>query len=437
MPSEESPLRQSLSIREVSALIRTRLWLQIIIAMVLGVAVGLPLSPESGGPLALHGDTAAALGEWLTLPGALFLNMIQMVVIPLVATSIILGLTSAGDADFLRRAAVRIVPYFVATTTVAVLIGLGLSLWLRPGDYVQQDLLTLPPGQASVDIAGGAPQVGAGLADTIANLIPASISAASLHSNMLQIVVASVFAGAAIAALGQARTRTMTGLLESVQQVSLKIVGWAMFLAPAAVFGLIADFVIRAGATALAGMSAYIFTVLAGLAVLLVFYLLLVAVLGRTSPLHFLKQVGGAQLLAFSTSSSAATMPLSLKTAEDRLGVKPEVAGVIIPLGATVNMDGTALYQVVAAVFIAQMFGVQMEPATLALLIVTVVGASIGSPSTPGVGIVILATLLGGLGIPAEGVAILLGVDRLLDMSRTALNVTGDLTACVIMNRWL
>ena len=160
-------------------------------------------------------------------------------------------------------------------------------------------------------------------------------------------------------------------------------------------------------------------------------------VLGRTSPLHFLKQVGSAQLLAFSTSSSAATMPLSLKTAEDRLDVKPEVAGVIIPLGATVNMDGTALYQVVAAVFIAQMFGVQMEPATLALLIVTVVGASIGSPSTPGVGIVILATLLGGLGIPAEGVAILLGVDRLLDMSRTALNVTGDLTACVIMNRWL
>ncbi|MBM1143462.1 dicarboxylate/amino acid:cation symporter [Alcanivorax sp. ZXX171] len=437
MPSEESPLRQSLSIREVSALIRTRLWLQIIIAMVLGVAVGLPLSPESGGPLALHGDTAAALGEWLTLPGALFLNMIQMVVIPLVATSIILGLTSAGDADFLRRAAVRIVPYFVATTTVAVLIGLALALWLRPGDYVQRDLLSVPPGQASLDIAGGTADTGASLADTIANLIPASISAASLHNNMLQIVVASIFAGAAIAALGRLRTRTLTGLLESVQQVSLKIVGWAMFLAPAAVFGLIADFVIRAGATALAGMSAYIFTVLAGLAVLLMFYLLLVTVLGRTSPLHFLKQVGSAQLLAFSTSSSAATMPLSLKTAEDRLGVKPEVAGVIIPLGATVNMDGTALYQVVAAVFIAQMFGVQMEPATLALLIVTVVGASIGSPSTPGVGIVILATLLGGLGIPAEGVAILLGVDRLLDMSRTALNVTGDLTACVIMNRWL
>ncbi|MBL7249061.1 dicarboxylate/amino acid:cation symporter [Alcanivorax marinus] len=405
--------------------------------MVLGVALGLPLSPESGGPLALDGATAAALGEWLTLPGALFLNMIQMVVIPLVATSIILGLTSAGDADFLRRAAVRIVPYFVATTTVAVLIGLTLALWLRPGDYVQQDLLNLPPSQASLDIAGAAPDTGASLADTIANLIPASISAASLHNNMLQIVVASIFAGAAIAALGRLRTRTLTRLLESVQQVSLKIVGWAMFLAPAAVFGLIADFVIRAGATALAGMSAYIFTVLAGLAVLLAFYLLLVAVLGRTSPLHFLKQVGGAQLLAFSTSSSAATMPLSLKTAEDKLGVKPQVAGVIIPLGATVNMDGTALYQVVAAVFIAQMFGVQLEPATLALLIITVVGASIGSPSTPGVGIVILATLLGGLGIPAEGVAILLGVDRLLDMSRTALNVTGDLTACLIMNRWL
>ena len=273
--------------------------------------------------------------------------------------------------------------------------------------------------------------------DQIANLVPANIDNAMLTGNMLQIVVYALFIGVALSIMGPDRSEPLSRLLQTVQEVAMKIVGWAMRLAPLAVLGLISDFVIRAGFDALIGLSAYILSVLLGLLALLGAYFVIVLVLGRRNPLAFAGKVIEAQLLAFSTSSSAATMPLSLRVAEDRLKVAPPIARFVIPLGATVNMDGTALYQVVAALFIAQLFGVELTAAQFAVLVVTVVGASIGSPSTPGVGIIILATILQGMGIPAAGVAILLGVDRILDMCRTAVNVTGDLTACVVMDRWL
>jgi len=170
---------------------------------------------------------------------------------------------------------------------------------------------------------------------------------------------------------------------------------------------------------------------------LLGFYLTVVLIVAGVRPSKFLSRVREVQLLAFSTSSSAAVMPLSIKTAEEKLGVQSSTADFIVPLGATINMDGTALYQVVAAVFLTQVFGVELSSGELLLLITTTIGASIGSPSTPGVGIVILATILTNIGVPASGIALIIGVDRILDMSRTAINVTGDLTACVVMDRWL
>ena len=217
----------------------------------------------------------------------------------------------------------------------------------------------------------------------------------------------------------------------------MKIVSWAMALAPIAVFGLLAQISVQVGFDAIIGVATYVATVLLGLVILLGFYLLIVTVLARRSPLAFLRSISNVQLLAFSTSSSAAVMPLSMKTAEESLGVKPAVSQFVVPLGATVNMDGTALYQVIAAVFLTQVYGIELSIAQLLLLSVTTVGASIGSPSTPGVGIVILATIVQGMGVPAEGLALILGVDRILDMSRTAVNVSGDLTACVVMERFL
>jgi len=210
-----------------------------------------------------------------------------------------------------------------------------------------------------------------------------------------------------------------------------------MLLAPLAVFGLLAQITTKIGLEVLFGMGIYVGTVLLGLFILLCLYLLIVLVISRRSPWKFLSAVRDVQLLAFSTSSSAAVMPVSIKTAEEKLGVRSSISQFLIPLGATINMDGTALYQGVATIFLAQVFGVDLGVSGLLLVIVTAVGASIGSPGTPGVGIVILATVLDSVGIPLSGIALIIGVDRILDMSRTAVNVTGDLTACTVMDRWV
>lgn len=217
----------------------------------------------------------------------------------------------------------------------------------------------------------------------------------------------------------------------------MTVVRWAMYLAPLAVFGLLAQITIRIGFEALLGMAVYVGTVLFGLVLMVIVYLAIITLIVRFNPWRFLTAVREVQLLAFSTSSSAAVMPLSMQTAEDKLGVRPSISQFLIPLGASINMDGTALYQAAATVFLAQVYNVELGIPALLLILVTTVGASIGSPATPGVGIVILAMVLNAVGIPASGVALIIGVDRILDMSRTAVNVTGDLTACLVMDRWV
>lgn len=432
--------RHALKLRAVSGLLSSRLWAQILIAMVGGVALGALLAPSVGSVVSVSIAQANELGPWLRLPGLVFLNLIQMVVIALVTSSIILGICASGDAAMLRRVASRILPYFLATTTLAVLLGAGVALWVAPGTLVDPGVLGHMPAETVPDIeesAVAAAPASDAIVEGLAALIPANLSSALLTQNMLQIVIAAVLAGVALVSLDAERTRPLIHLVQVVQEAALVIVGWAMRLAPIAVFGLICDFVMRVGLSALVSLSAYILSVLGGLVLLLLVYLLIVLVLGRRNPVHFLRQVLDAQLLAFSTSSSAATMPLSLKIAETRLKVRPAISRFIIPLGATVNMDGTALYQTVAALFMAQLFQVDLSVADFILLAVTVIGASIGSPSTPGVGIVILTGVLASIGIPPAGVAVLLGVDRILDMCRTAVNVTGDLTACTVMDRWI
>ncbi len=215
----------------------------------------------------------------------------------------------------------------------------------------------------------------------------------------------------------------------------MTIVKWSMLLAPVAVFGLLAKFTARVGIDALIGMAVYVGTVLLGLLIILCIYLIIVFFASRQSPWRFLAGIRDVILVAFSTSSSAAVMPLSIKTAEEKLGVRPSISQFVIPLGATINMNGTALYQGVATVFLAQVFGLELGFGALLLIIVTVVAASIGTPATPGVGIVILALVLNSVGIPTSGIALIIGVDRILDMSRTAINVTGDLVACKVMDR--
>ncbi len=417
-------------------LIRTHLWAQVLVAMVLGIGLGLLLSPS--GVALLTNEVAYAFAQWVALPGQLFLAIIQMVVIPLVLSSIILGIASSGDSSFLKKVGLRIAPYFVMTTTIAVMLGISMAMLLSPGDFVDAELVQSMVGDTPHTVTTTSiEQADIGLPEHIVKLIPENPFKSLVDKDMLAIVIYAIFIGVAMLALGKHQNKLILDLISSIQALTLKIVNWAMMIAPLAVFGLLCDVTIRIGVDAVLGMSVYVATVILGLLMLLGVYVLIVKLVAGKSPKEFLNAIREPQLLAFSTSSSAAVMPLSMKTAHEKLGVRQSIAQFVIPLGATVNMDGTALYQVVAAIFLTQVFGIDLTLSDLLLLTATTIGASIGSPSTPGVGIVILATILQGIGVPASGIALILGVDRILDMCRTTVNVSGDLTACVVMDRWI
>jgi Na+/H+-dicarboxylate symporter len=333
----------------------------------------------------------------------------------------------------------RLAPYFIVTTALAITIGIGVSLVVRPGEYIESGLVTAAMETEIPKVNGALTETPSlrDLPEKLVEILPQNPFAAMVGKEMLQIVLFALIIGLALVTLAPEQSRPLLDLLSSVQEVCMKIVRWAMLLAPVAVFGLLAQITARVGLDVLVGMSIYVGTVFLGLFCMLCVYLVIVFVVSGITPWRFLNSARDVQLLAFSTSSSAAVMPLTIKTAEERLGVRSSIAQFLVPLGTTVNMDGTALYQGAATVFLAQVFGIDLSLGALVLVVVTTVGASIGSPATPGVGIVILATVLGTVGIPASGIALIIGVDRILDMSRTAINVTGDLTACTVMDRWV
>ena len=417
-------------------LVRGRLWAQVLVGMVLGIGAGMLLGPSAG---LVPRDTAVVVGNWLGFPGQLFLALIQMIVIPLVFASIIRGLSSNGDLTQLRALGLRAIAYFVITTAVAVVIGITLALFIGPGHYldaasIRAGLDPVPP--AAAGNVPGIPTVGE-LPERVITLLPSNPLSSMVESNMLQVVIFASVVGVALVMMERDKARPMLELLASLQEVCMTVVRWAMWLAPWAVFGLLAQLTSKIGLQSLIGMAVYVGTVLLGLALLFVFLMAVLRIGSGMKPGAFIHAARDVILLAFSTSSSAAVMPLSLKTAEQRLGVRPVVSQFIIPLGATINMNGTALYQGVAAIFLAQVFGVDIGPGGLTLIVLTAVGASIGSPATPGVGIVVLASILGSVGVPPAGIALIMGIDRILDMSRTSLNVVGDLVACVLMDRWM
>ena len=421
--------------RHLQELIRRRLWAKILFAMALGVGTGVVLGPTTG---YVDRNVAEVLGNWLAMPGNLFLGVIQMIVIPLIFASIIRGLASSDDMDQLRKMGLSVVVFFIVTTILAIIIGLGSALLIRPGDFIDstliQTLLVEAEPVAAVEGPVDTPSLGE-VPGMVVNLLPVNPLGAMIEKEMLQVVVFAIIFGIALVSLPTKQSKPLLDLLDSIQDVCMTVVRWAMLLAPLAVFGLLAQITMRVGIEVLLGMAVYVGTVLGGLLILLLCYLLILMFVD-VKPLYFLRSVREVMLLAFSTSSSAAVMPLSIKTAEEKLGVRSSISQFVIPLGATINMNGTALYQGAATVFLAQVFGVELTLPTLLLVVLTTVGASIGSPATPGVGIVILAMVLTSAGIPTSGIALIIGVDRILDMSRTAINVTGDLTATRVMEHW-
>ncbi len=408
---------------QIRVWISTRLWAQVLTAMALGVITGVFLSIDG----LVSADVAEVIGPWLALPGKLFLNLISLVLVPVVVISILQGINAAPHNDTLKRTGIAFTAIVVFTTSAAAVLGVFMALLIQPGSFIS--------GYEAPQAVVTAVQSTTGrlLPDVIAGLVPTEVQKAIAERDMTAIVMLAVMVGIAARQARRDRVEPLLNGLAGALEVAMTIVRWAMYLTPFAVFGLIAQMVMRTGLETIGGMVVYVLTVAAGLALVLMLYLVLVSVFGRMNPVHFLSQIGSVQLLAFSTSSSAAVMPLSIETASTKLGVSRANADMLIPLGATMNMAGTALYQAVAILFLAQMTGVDLTSAQIFGVVSTLVVSAIGAPGTPGVSVAILTSVAAGLGIPMEGMVLIMGVDRILDMARTVVNVTGDLAACVIL----
>ena len=418
----------------LTALVEAKLWVKVLIGLALGALTGWLISPSLG---LVPEKISIPLANWLVLPGTLFLKLVQMIMIPLILASIVTGIINAGGEQ-LKKMGARLGIYFIITTLISVVLGTVLVLLIRPGQFMNETTtnkgIELSPTEISEGAAPGS--VFSRIPDAIAQLLPENPLASMVNGEMLPIVLFSILVGISLIALTEQQRNPVVILLSSVQEVCMTIVKWAMRLVPYAVFGLIAQLVMSVGMSSLSGIGMYVITVLIGLLILLLMYMMIVAFIGRRNPITFLKEIRDVQLLAFSTTSSAAVMPLSIKTAQNKLGISKSISNFLIPVGATINMDGTALYQCISTVFIAQVYGLDLSLASLLVIILTIVAASIGTPSIPGGGVVILASVLQGAGIPAEGIILIIGVDRILGMFRTAVNVTGDLTACIVFEKW-
>ena len=431
-----SPRNLKYLTENLQSLIAGRLWLKVVIGMLAGIIVGYLFNPEVG---IFASTTSEIVASWVALPGKFFLIMVQMIVVPLVFASLIRGIAANNSIGQLKSTGLKLFIYLIITTSTAILIGIWLAHLLQPGTFVDISTAENSPiaaeMQANIERAEPTDLSLSTLPSAIINVLPNNPLSDVVEANMLQIVLFSIIIGLALVSMNPTQSKPLLDLMGSILEVSMTIVRWVMAIAPYAVFGLIAQLVIETGLDAFVGIGAFVVTVLIGLGILMLLYLALAWLFGGWKPWIFIEHIRETQLLAFSTDSSAATMPLSLKTVQEKLKVRPSIAQFVIPIGATVNMNATALFQGIATIFFTQAYGLDLSTGAIIALIVTIIGASIGAPATPGVGIVVLAVVLRGAGIPLEGLALIIGVDQILERLRAMLNVTGDLVASVVINR--
>ena len=374
--------------------------------------------------------------------GTAWIRLITMVVIPLVMASLVVGTATVGDITKLGRIGGKTMAFYLTTTALAVSIGLLVSNLISPGSHMDPAALEslrstyLTEGASRVEIAQQAP----GLVEVLLEMIPRNPVQAMASGDMLPIIFFAIFFGAAMSVLPERRKAPLVGVFEGVNDAAMVMIHWIMKLAPYAVFALIGAVIARFGADVLGSLLVYMLTVLGGLALhLTLTYPAALRFLAHVKPLAFFRRIREVPLIAFSTSSSNATLPVTMEVAEEKLGVSKEVSSFVLPLGATINMDGTALYQAVATMFIAQVLVGDISLVAQLGIVLTATLASIGAAGVPSAGIIILIVVLQQAlppGVdPAIGIALILGVDRILDMCRTAVNVTGDLTAATVISR--
>ncbi|MFN0729587.1 dicarboxylate/amino acid:cation symporter [Polaribacter gochangensis] len=377
--------------------------------------------------------------DWIKPFGTIFINSLKLIAIPLILAALIKGVSDLKDISKLSKMGGRTIGIYIVTTVIAVSIGLVLVNIIKPGKQITESTRTEMVESYSTDTTKykdeAAKQKQDGPLQALVDLVPENIfAAATSNRNMLQVIFFAMFFGIGLILIPEEKGETVKKFFDGFNEVILKMVDLIMLAAPYGVFALLAALVVESPSLDLfKALGWYAITVVGGLILMIVVYNILVVVFTKKSPSFFMKALAPAQLLAFSTSSSAATLPVTMERVTEHIGVEEEVASFVLPIGATINMDGTSLYQAVAAVFIAQAFGMELEFSTQLGIIATATLASIGSAAVPGAGMVMLVGVLGYAGIPEAGLALIFAVDRPLDMCRTIVNVTGDAAVSMLV----
>lgn len=404
---------------------------QILIGMVLGVIFALILSNFSWG--------SQFIKDWVKPFGNIFINALKLIAVPLILASLIKGVSDLKDISKLSKMGLRTISLYIGTTIVAVSIGLIIVNIIKPGSSITEQTRTELVQNYSVEAKSAQDeaekQQETGPLQMLEDIVPSNIiGASSDNSNMLQVIFFAVFFGIGLILIPEEKSKPVKDFFDGFNEVILKLIDLIMLAAPYGVFALLAALVVEApSADLFKALGMYAITVIIGLLLVMAFYLLLVWVFTKRKPSFFINGISPAQLLAFSTSSSAATLPVTMERVEEHLGVEEEVSSFVLPIGATINMDGTSLYQAVAAVFIAQAFGMDLSLAAQLGIIVTATLASIGSAAVPGAGMVMLVIVLAQAGIPEAGLALIFAIDRPLDMCRTTVNITGDAAVSMVV----
>ena len=408
---------------------------KILIGMALGVLFGVALSFIDGG------DTF--IGNYIKPFGTIFINLLKLIAVPLILASLIKGVSDLKDISKLSQMGGRTIITYLITTLTAVSIGLILVNIIQPGKSIsvetRQELVEAYSSDTKAKQEAAAKQQEAGPLQALVDVVPSNIFlAASNNRNMLQVIFFALFFGIGMILLAEKKVKPVKKFFDSFNDIILKLIDLIMLAAPYGVFALLAALVVEAPSFELfQALALYAFTLLLGLAIMIVVYMIIVRVFTKKKISFFMKGIAPAQLLAFSTSSSAATLPVTMECVEENLGVDKEVASFVLPIGATINMDGTSVYQGVAAVFIAQAFGLDLSLSAQLGIVFTATLASIGTAAVPSAGIVMLVIVLAQAGIPEAGLALIFAVDRPLDMCRTAVNVTGDASVSMMVAKWL
>lgn len=404
---------------------------QILLGMAAGVIFALILTNFSWGP--------GFIGDWIKPFGNIFINALKLIAVPLILASLIKGISDLKDISKLSKMGTRTIVTYIFTTVIAVSIGLGLVNLIKPGNAITEetrnDLVASYEADASTTIANAQRQRESGPLQALEDIVPSNIfAAAGDNANMLQVIFFAIFFGLGLILIPEKAAKPVKDFFDSFNDVILKLIDLIMLAAPYGVFALLAALVVESPSTDLfAALAMYAITVVIGLLLMIGFYVMLVWIFTKNTPAFFINGIAPAQLLGFSTSSSAATLPVTMERVEEHMGVHKEVASFVLPIGATINMDGTSLYQAVAAVFIAQAFGMDLSIGAQLGIIVTATLASIGSAAVPGAGMVMLVIVLAQAGIPEAGLALIFAVDRPLDMCRTTVNITGDAAVSMLV----